>query len=60
MIYEDDPNKVRKITNLFGKSEPLVEDLPSMEKKIEMFALASISATTVIFTGGKIDRKVSK
>ena len=31
-----------------------------MEKKIENFTLASISATTVIFTGGEIDGKDSK
>ena len=43
-----------KISNLFGKSEPLIQDLPSMKNKIEGFAIASMSDTTIIFTGGLI------
>ena len=52
VIFEDTPNKVKKIKNLFGKSEPIIQDLPSMKKYIDMFALASITEQTIIFTGG--------
>ena len=55
MIFWDDPNKVKKITNLIGKSEPVIQDLPSMKNKIILFVITSISVTTVIFTGGEIE-----
>ena len=31
VFFEDDPNKVKKIFNLFGKREPVIQDLPSMK-----------------------------
>ena len=46
-----------KISNLFGKSEPLIQDLPSMKDRIDGFEIASMSDTTIIFTGGVIGAK---
>ena len=49
-----------KISNLLGKSEPLIQDLPSMKDRITEFAIVSTSDTTIIFTGGRIGAGVSK
>ena len=36
----------------------MIQDLPSMKNKIEGFAIASMSDTTIIFTGGRIDAEI--
>ena len=50
------PVKVVKISNLFDKSGPVIQNLQSLHNKKDLFgtAVACISKSTVILTGGSI------